>query len=142
IIVEWDAYDLLLRGLADQPALQAGDVVRVPVRQSLVALTGGVNYAVRVEVREDETLQDLLGAAGGVSPGTEGGVATRMRRGRKGFESSTWAADAWNRATLAPGDSVIINSVVADSALAPTIQLAGAFWAPGAVAWRPGLRLS
>lgn len=142
VVATWDAYDLLLHGKADHPALQAGDVIRVPSRTALVSIVGGVNQPIRVEVRPGEPLAQILLAAGGTTPAAEKGTATRIGRGANGFITTTWSREEWDRAPLQPGDSVTIAEAEAQRSLAPTIQIGGAVWAPGVVAWQAGLRAS
>ena len=61
-----DLYDYLLRGnKRDDIRLEAGDVVYVPLHGTRVQVTGAVLRPAVYELKEGETLADLLRAAGG-----------------------------------------------------------------------------
>ncbi len=64
-----DLYDYLLRGSTrDDIVLEQGDVVFVPTRGVRVSLSGAVVRPAIYELAPQETLEDLLIAAGGFSP--------------------------------------------------------------------------
>ncbi len=66
----FDLYDYLLKGdNASDVRLESGDVIFVPVHGSLVELAGQVVRPAIYEVKGNETLRDLLAAAGGFEPG-------------------------------------------------------------------------
>jgi protein involved in polysaccharide export with SLBB domain len=61
-----DLYEYLLRGSSSHDIrLETGDVVFVPVKGARVAITGRVVRPAVYELRPDETLRDLIRAAGG-----------------------------------------------------------------------------
>ncbi len=68
-VQEIDLYDYLLKGdtRSDIRLLQ-GDAVFVPVVGRLVAISGEVRRPAIYELREEKTLLDLVGVAGGFSP--------------------------------------------------------------------------
>jgi protein involved in polysaccharide export with SLBB domain len=64
-----DLYDYLLQGYSPDPVqLQSNDYVFVPPRGETVAITGAVKRPAYYEMKESETVQDLLDYAGGVEP--------------------------------------------------------------------------
>jgi len=64
-----DLYDYLLRGDdRNDIRLETGDVVFVPMRGTRARVTGAVKRPAIYEVKERETLSDLLRAAGGFRP--------------------------------------------------------------------------
>jgi protein involved in polysaccharide export with SLBB domain len=70
-----DIYDYLLRGDASHdPRLESGDVVFVPVHGARVRVVGEVVRPATYELKEGETLANLIAAAGGYKP-----TATRAR---------------------------------------------------------------
>jgi len=69
LVTEFDMYDLLLRGDKSKDAkLLPEDVVYIPAVGPLAAITGSVNQAAIYELKDGETLGDLLGFAGGLTP--------------------------------------------------------------------------
>jgi polysaccharide biosynthesis/export protein len=64
-----DFYDFLLSG-SDRTGLrlQSGDVIHVPVVQSMVAIAGNVRRSALYEMNGKTTLADALALAGGLSP--------------------------------------------------------------------------
>ncbi len=66
---EVDLYDYLTQGYSPDPVqLQSNDYVFVPPRGKTVAVTGAVQREAYYEMKDDETVQDLLEYAGGLEP--------------------------------------------------------------------------
>ncbi len=66
---EVDLYDYLTQGYSPDPVqLQSNDYVFVPPRGKTVAVTGAVQREAYYEMKDDETVQDLLDYAGGLEP--------------------------------------------------------------------------
>src|SRR5947199_7983466 len=66
VIARLDLYDYLLRGdKHDDIRLETGDVVYVPLHGTRVQVTGAVLRPAVYELKEGETLPDLLRSAGG-----------------------------------------------------------------------------
>ncbi|MCS4182628.1 protein involved in polysaccharide export with SLBB domain [Salinibacter ruber] len=64
-----DLYDYLLQGYSPDPVqLQSNDYIFVPPRGETVAITGPVKRPAYYEMKEDETVADLLDYAGGLKP--------------------------------------------------------------------------
>lgn len=75
-----DLYEYLTEGTRPEPVdLQSGDYLRVPVRGKTVAITGAVERPAYYEMREGETVRDLIEYAGGVTPAAYG-AAFEVRR--------------------------------------------------------------
>src|SRR5204863_10097372 len=67
VVATLDLYDYLLRGdKHDDIRLETGDVVYVPLHGTRVQVTGAVLRPAIYELKEGETLADLLRAAGGL----------------------------------------------------------------------------
>lgn len=64
-----DLYDYLVDSRTPSPVpLQNGDYLRVPVRGKTVAVTGAVERPGYYELKDDESLRDLVEYAGGLEP--------------------------------------------------------------------------
>lgn len=79
-VVEFDLYDLLLRGDKSKDiSLAPGDVIYIPPVSRQVAIIGGVNQPAIYEAKEGETLETLLATAGGLTA-TASGQKVRVER--------------------------------------------------------------
>lgn len=150
-----DLYDYLLRGtVSTEAALASGDVVFVPVRGSRVKIAGEVTRPAIYEVRPGETLKDLIGIAGGLTPYAATHTATIDRilpaEDRSGLELTRTVVTvdlaavlqgAAAPAPLAAEDSVTVFAIRAERRNAVTIKGEGV-WQPGTYALAPGMRLS
>jgi protein involved in polysaccharide export with SLBB domain len=64
-----DMYDYLLQGYSPDPVqLQSNDYIFVPPRGKTVAITGPVKRPAYYEIKDDETVEDLVEYAGGLKP--------------------------------------------------------------------------
>ncbi|MFB6278882.1 MAG: SLBB domain-containing protein [Salinibacter sp.] len=62
-----DLYNYLVEGKSPDPVgLQSGDYLRVPVRGKTVAITGAVQRPAYYEMKDGETVKDLINYAGGL----------------------------------------------------------------------------
>lgn len=68
LLIEFDMYDLLLRGDKSKDArLLPGDVIFYPPAGGMVAMVGSVNTPAIYEVRGETTLEDAINLSGGMS---------------------------------------------------------------------------
>lgn len=69
IVETVDLYEYLTQGYSPNPVqVQTNDYIFVPPRGETVAITGAVKRPAYYEMREDETMADLLEYAGGLQP--------------------------------------------------------------------------
>jgi protein involved in polysaccharide export with SLBB domain len=159
-----DVYDYLLRGDASHDArLESGDVVFVPVHGPRVRIVGEVVRPATYELKEGETLADLIRAAGGYKPTASrtrvqierilppaqrepGGrdrvvmdvtVDARAAAGGDGAKGADGAALAL---PVVAGDVVRIFPIT--ERVRNRIHVLGDVWQPGAQGYVPGMRLS
>jgi polysaccharide biosynthesis/export protein len=149
-----DLYDYLLRGdNSHDSRLETGDVVFVPVRGTHVKVTGSVIRPAIYELRESETLRDLLQAAGGFEA-----AALRRRvqidrilppaQRRSGGRDRVVLDVASDQFTdglgpplpMAPGDSVSVLKVA--ERRRDLVRVTGNVWTPGLIGFTPDMRLS
>ncbi|MEO8139551.1 MAG: SLBB domain-containing protein [Gemmatimonadota bacterium] len=149
-----DVYDYLLRGDNSHDArLENGDVVFVPVRGTQVKVAGKVIRPAIYELREPESLRDLITAAGGFdAPALRRRVqidrilppAQRQAGGRDRVVIDL-ASDQFIDGTgpafpMAPGDSLTVMEVA--ERRRNMITVTGNVWTPGLIGWSQGMRLS
>jgi polysaccharide biosynthesis/export protein len=149
-----DVYDYLLRGDASGDIrLETGDVVFIHPRGGRVRVWGEVIRPATYELREGETLADILRAAGGLTA-----TADRRRvqierilppeqRGTAGSDrvlmdlaSNEPGASGVPAIPMQPGDVVRVFEVA--ERLSRRIAVTGNVWAPGPVGFTPGMMLS
>ncbi|RXE84545.1 SLBB domain-containing protein [Pseudoalteromonas sp. A757] len=141
VIKTLDLYDLLLSGdNADDAPLRAGDTVFVPSLKSQVRLEGAVRREAIFEVKEGESLADLMIMSGGMSATAFKNSVTisRYTNGTRtviGVERSEFASTM-----LKDGDAVKVDKT--GTHFDNEVTLIGAVVRPGKYAWKPGLTIS
>lgn len=153
-VAQLDLYDYLLRGDASGDArLQTGDIVFVPPRLLRVRIIGEVVRPATYELKQSETLADLIRAAGGF-------MASASRRRvqiERVLPPTQRTADGRDRVTidvtasqspdggaanipLEAGDVVRVFAVA--ERVRNTVRVQGNVWSPGALGLRPGMSIS
>ena len=144
-VASLDLYELLLEGsVSSDERLQNGDVVFVPLSESIATIRGAVNRPARFETIEGETLGDLINMAGGLTPEAITQQAVLQRRDLElelPVLNNLDLTDAGVlRLPIQDGDLVAVGSL--PNRIENPITLSGAVTQKGLVAWEPGLRLS
>ncbi|MFZ0630766.1 MAG: SLBB domain-containing protein [Acidobacteriaceae bacterium] len=143
VVTNFDLYDLLERGdkTKDVP-LESGDVIFIPPVGAEAAVTGSVKNPEIYELREGETLGNLIADAGGPSV-----VADRARISIERIDEHRDRAAmevAWDPSGLATvardGDLVRVFSIV--PMYQKTVTLRGNTANQGRFAWHPGMKVS
>jgi polysaccharide biosynthesis/export protein len=138
-----DLYDLLIRGdTTDDAKLLDGDVIFVPPVGATVSVDGEVRRPAIYEFKGESTVADLVQLAGGLTPDADNSKAMLT-----GFDAShrrvVMAVDLSAGARSQPLHNGDLLSV---ARLRPTVDsgmlLQGYVFAPGAFAWRQGIRIS
>ncbi len=139
-----DLYKLMLQGDRSQDVrLMPGDVVVVANAGAQVAVDGAIGTQAIFEMKDGESLQDLVGFAGGfaVSAKTDAVLVERVAREtfkRQVVEVS--AAQGVPATSLQGGDIVRVPRITNEYANAVTLR--GAVAAPGRLAFKDGARVS
>lgn len=141
-VAEFDLYDLIARGDKSKDSrLLPGDVIYVPPVGELVAVSGSVNNPAIYEIRSGESLEGVLGLAGGLSNVAEGQrVSLERITGRRSrvVEEVALEGEGLTR-KMRGGDLVRVLAVLPKIDNAVTLK--GAVARPGRYAWREGMRL-
>ena len=149
-----DVYDYLLKGVTGaNVALQPGDVIFVPARGPLVAVTGRVIRPAIYEIKPTETLRDVIAAAGGLdATAVEGRIQIHrilQRAAEQGGGPQRVVIDVAAAGLapgeipafpLAPGDSVRVFEVPAH--VRGFVSVRGNVLLPGRVGFTDGMKLS
>jgi polysaccharide biosynthesis/export protein len=141
-VTTFDLYDLIAFGDKSKDVqLLSGDVIWVPPVGRLVALAGSVNVPGIYELKEHETLGDLLGYAGGFTT-TASGQKTFIDRIDDRQVRHTAELDlssAGLKTELRDGD--IVRFLHISPRFDNAITLRGNVAVPGRYPWRPGIRV-
>jgi polysaccharide biosynthesis/export protein len=146
VVVEFDFYDLLLRGDKTNDArLLPGDVIYIPAAGPSIALAGSVNvpgiYELRGGANNDTTLASAIEMAGGFTSVADGGKAVVERidhHDSRSVEEFPLDPDGLGR-TLQDGDVIRIFSL--SPRFANAVTLRGNVAHPGRIEWHDGMRL-
>jgi protein involved in polysaccharide export with SLBB domain len=144
VVVDFDLYDLLLRGdKSKDEKLLPGDVIYIPPVGPQIAVSGSVNKPAIYELKSqgDTTINDVLELAAGLS-----NVASRQRvrlervDDHRSRSMTEIALDAQGRSTvMKDGDLLEIDAVV--SQYKDAVTLRGNVANPGRYTWKPGMRV-
>jgi polysaccharide biosynthesis/export protein len=146
VLVEFDFYDLLLRGDKSKDArLLPGDVIYIPPAGSSIALAGSVNVPGIYELRDGPSggtsLESAVEMAGGLTSVADGGKAVIERidhHESRSVEEFPLDADGLQR-TLKDGDVVRIFPL--SPRFLNAVTLRGNVAHPGRIEWHDGMRL-
>ena len=142
LVVDFDLYDLLVRGDKSKDVmLEPGDVIFIAPVSAQVAVLGSVNTPAIYEVRSDETLDQVLKSAGGLTPIASGQRVTVERiddrRVRRVQEFDLDPAGLAQK--MKDGDLITVRSLTARFDNAVTLR--GNLANPGRYPWRQGMRV-
>jgi polysaccharide biosynthesis/export protein len=148
-----DVYDYLLRGDASHDVrLKTGDIVFVPVHGPRVRVVGEVARPATYEMKDQESLGDMIRSAGGF----KAEAAQRRVMVERILPPGQRAPDGRDRVVidvpaerLASGGSAfraeagdIVRVFPVSDAVRDRIAVTGSVWAPGPQGFKPGMRLS
>lgn len=144
IVRTLDLYSLLMRGdSAGDIKLLPGDVVFIPPVGPTVSLDGEVLRPAIYELKGVQTVADLIGMGGGMTPDADRDRAALVRindqQQRVAVDIDPSGASATNT-TLRNGDVLQIERVLPE--LDSGVTLKGYVYQPRSFAWHAGLRLS
>ncbi|MBT9332271.1 SLBB domain-containing protein [Paracidobacterium acidisoli] len=143
MITDFDLYDLLVHGdKSKDVGLLSGDVIYIPPVGPEVAIMGSVRSPGIYELRGDESIDQALKDAGGVSAiAAESRISIERIQDHQSRKAMEMAFDAAGLATpLASGDILRVYSMV--PMYSKTITLRGNTANPGRFGWHAGMHLS
>jgi protein involved in polysaccharide export with SLBB domain len=145
VIVDFDLYDLLLRGDKSKDAqLLPGDVIYIPPVGPQVAVAGSVNSPAIYELKSSDgtTAGEVLEMAAGTTSVASGQTLRLERVDEHRMRGMTQISlDAEGKATvLRDGDLLELNAVV--SQYKDAVTLRGNVANPGRYTWKSGMRVS
>ena len=139
-IADIDIYGFLLKGvLKDNITLQDQDVIYIPAYQNRVSIKGELKHNGIFEIKEGESLNDLISYCGGF---TDDAYTERISVVRyAGNEKSVDDVDKSHFATFKPksGDEFVVGSIL--NRFANRVQISGCVFRPGTYALTEGMTL-
>jgi polysaccharide export outer membrane protein len=143
LVTEFDVYDLLIRGNKSKDAkLLPGDVIFIPPAGQLVAISGSINSPGIYELKDKQTLDELVTMAGGLTT-TAFGQKVLLERIRD-REMRTVDEFALDKAGLAKSlkDGDLVRVLPLSPRFDNAVTLQGNVALPARYPWREGMRIS
>lgn len=139
-----DLYDLLLKGdTSDDKKLRSGDVIYIPSSREMVSVAGEVARPAIYEVKDEQTVSELIELAGGLLP-TAYKSDIRIERisdsGQQTVVDMDFTSDVGRRTKIQNGDVVKIYPAVERKE--NVVELTGHVYRPGLFKWTEGLKLT
>jgi protein involved in polysaccharide export with SLBB domain len=139
-----DLYDLLLHGdTSGDHQLMPGDVIFIPPIGPTATVYGAVRRPAIYELKKENTAEQLVEIAGGLSPDADAGLAqleridaSRLREMRNINLNTSAGRDA----EISNGDKLRVPPI--RPTLENSVELSGYVFRPGAFQYRAGLRLT
>lgn len=131
VIAHADLYDFILKG--DQGAnlsLRDNDVIRVPYAKAQIAIEGGVNRVGIFEVKQNETVQQVLEYAGGFKGNAFKGRITGTRYTDVEKSVIDVSKEQFANYVMSHGDSLYVDTVI--NRYDNRVYITGAVFKPGA----------
>lgn len=145
LIRSYDLYDLLLSGDTSKDArLQTGDVIFIPIIKKKVRIQGAVRRPALFEMTENETLEDLISLASGLTPESlpNSSELNRVNQeaGIREIKKISTLSKEFLSMEMKDGDIINIPSIKALDEI--NIRLTGQFKFPGTYSIKNGDKLS
>ncbi|MGI2259741.1 SLBB domain-containing protein [Shewanella sp. GXUN23E] len=144
LVGKFDLYDLLMKGDASGDIrLQSGDVVFIPSVKAQINVTGEVRRPAIYELKNGDTLGDVLTMAAGLRTGAFPKSSTVERfnsQGMKTIVNVDLTSSKGQKVKAQAGDSLNVKS--ASNQFEDAITVVGAVVRPGKYQWFEGQRIS
>lgn len=128
-----DLYSYIFGGKdATGISLREGDVIVVPAYSTLVNVAGEVKRPMYYEMKNGESLADVIRYAGGFGDNAYSDMVTLTRRNGKEFEVHNVSAGDYGRYNLANGDSISVGKIL--DRFSNRVQVVGKVMRPGSFA--------
>lgn len=127
---EVDLYDFILNGeLPHGLALEDGDVINVPLYVNLVNVEGSVKRPMYYEMKDGETVQDILDFAGGFSGDAYRSNVNVVRQNGVEYQVYTVDSSLYSAFILKDGDAVTVGALI--DRFENRLEVKGAVYRPG-----------
>jgi len=135
IIQEIDLYDVLIQGnLLFKSPLRSGDAVVVGAPEKIISISGGINAPAIYELKQNESLEDLINLAQGFSASAYNSLQIVRATG----VVEQLDGQAIDSITLNHGDSVKVPLFLPTNQKTYTVKVDGAIKSPGVYSFEYG----
>ena len=125
-----DVYEFILKGKSfDDITLEEGDIVIVPTYKALVDISGNVKRPMFYELKENETVADLLDYAGGFSGDAFKNNLRLIRQNGREYKVFTINQSDYPSFALMDGDALTVGAML--DRFENRIEIKGAVFRPG-----------
>lgn len=129
-IASVDVYDFIFRGKTpEEITLEEGDIIVVPAYGKLVDIAGNVKRPMKYEMKDDETVQNLLDYSGGFAGNAYKDNISVVRHNGKEYEVYTVDAPDYASFVLEDSDSLTVGQML--DRYANKLEIKGAVYRPG-----------
>jgi protein involved in polysaccharide export with SLBB domain len=136
---EVDLYDFILNGVIPEGlTLEDGDVVNVPLYMNLVNIEGSVKRPMYYELKDGETLHDLLGYAGGFTGDAYRSNINVVRQNGVEYQVYTVDSPLFSAFILKDGDALTVGALI--DRYENKLEIKGAVYRPGIYQLGDGIR--
>jgi protein involved in polysaccharide export with SLBB domain len=140
VISTIDVYSFLLKGIqTGNIRLQDQDVINIPVYQTRVEMSGEVKRPALYEVLNTESLEDVIGFAGGFSNKAYTAKIKVLQNTNKERRITDVEADNFSKYTPLNGDKYVVETIL--DRFANRVEIKGAVFRPGQYELENGLTL-
>lgn len=137
--MEVDLYDFILNGvIPDGLTLEDGDVINVPLYLSLVKIEGSVKRPMYYEMKDGETVQDILDYAGGFSGDAYRSNVNVVRQNGVEYQVYTVDSPLFSAFILKDGDALTVGALI--DRYENKLDIKGAVYRPGIYQLGDGIR--
>jgi len=143
IIAIYDLYDVFINGNMPTNNLISGDSILIKPINSLIAITGGINFPALFEITEKDNLESLIDYAGGFSSDHYGfDYIEIMKFQNSGYETVQLSHQDITNYQLNPRDAVLVPSFKNDFQVEKSVSVQGMVNNPGTYFIKDGEKLS
>lgn len=134
-----DMYDFIIKGQSPEDVtLQEGDIILVPTYESLVSAYGKVKRPMIYEMKEGETVEDLLGYAGGFTGNAYKGNVNMERKNGREYQVYTVIQEEYPSFAVMDGDVVTVGTMI--DRYENRLEIKGAVYRPGVYQYSDRIR--
>ena len=138
VVATVDIYDFIRDGKMNETILEEGDIINVPSYDILVDISGNVKRPMSYELKEGETLADLIDYAAGFTGDAYSKNLRLIRRNGSEYQIFTIDQPEYASFKLMEGDAVSVGAML--DRFENRIEVKGAVYRPGTYELGDGIR--